>query len=295
MVSLDEWQHRGAERRLLGRRIFVIDERASSAKGDGTPILCLHGFPSASWDWSVIWDALRASHRVVAFDFLGFGLSEKPPGHRYSIGEQADVAEAVAAEAGIDRYHVLAHDYGDTVAQELLARQNAKPTPGWKSLSLLNGGLFPETHRARRVQKLLAGPLGPLVARMMMSRRALARSLTAIFGPQTPPSAHDIDVLWALLEREQGTRALPSLLGYIRERREHRERWVAALRESRVPLLVVNGSADPVSGAHMVARFRAVVGPSAAKIVELDGIGHYPQIEAPARVAEEILAFVEAI
>ena len=278
MVSLDEWQHRGAERRLLGRRIFVIDERASSAKGDagGTPILCLHGFPSASWDWSVIWDALRASHRVLAFDFLGFGLSEKPPGHRYSIGEQADVAEAVVAEAGIDRYHVVAHDYGDTVAQELLARHNAKPTPGWRSLSLLNGGLFPETHRARRVQKLLAGPFGPLIARMM-SRRALARSLTAIFGPQTPPSAHDIDVLWALLEREQGTRALPSLLGYIRERREHRERWVGALLESRVP------------------RFRAVVGPSAAKIVELGGIGHYPQIEAPASVAAEILAFVEAI
>ena len=293
MVSLDEWRHRGAERRLLGRRIFVIDEPAMGDVG-GTPILCLHGFPSASWDWSVIWEALRASHRVLAFDFLGFGLSEKPPGHRYSIGEQADVAEAVAAEVGIDRYHVLAHDYGDTVAQELLARQNAKPTSGWQSLSLLNGGLFPETHRARPVQKLLAGPLGPLLARMM-SRRALARSLTAIFGSQTPPSAHDIDVLWALLEREQGTRALPSLLGYIRERREHRERWVAALRESRVPLLVVNGSADPVSGAHMVARFRAVVGPSAAKIVELAGIGHYPQIEAPARVAEEILAFVDAI
>lgn len=282
--SLPEWRALGHERQLLGRRIFVID----SGPAAGAPVLLLHGFPSASWDWSDVWDPLRARHRLVAFDFLGYGLSEKPPGHRYRIAEQADLAEAVAAEFGLERFHVIAHDIGDTVAQELLARQ-----PSWRSLTLLNGGLFPETHRPRRAQKLLAGPLGPLLARFM-GRRAFDRSFSAIFGAQTQPSPAQLEALWELLARENGLAALPSHLGYLLERRDNRERWVGALRETRVPLNLVNGSADPVSGAHMVARFRELFGPSHARIVELAGIGHYPQLEAPERVAAEALASMAA-
>ncbi len=290
MIALGEWQRRGSERTLLGRRIFVID-----SGGEGAPVLCLHGFPSASWDWSGIWDALARDHRMVAFDFLGLGLSEKPRGHRYTIGEQADLAEAVVMALALRLHHVLAHDYGDTVAQELLARDNARAEPAWASLCLLNGGLFPETHHALPSQRLLASPLGPLMVHAMR-RRNLRKSLRTIFGPATPPSEQDIDVLWVLLQREHGTRAIPSLLGYMRERREHRERWVGALRGCRVPMMLINGSADPVSGAHMVARFREVVGESGAtKVAEQSGVGHYPQIEAPERVVEELSAWWGAL
>ena len=61
------------------------------------------------------------SFRLIAPDLLGFGRSAKPSRHDYRIGEQADICAAVMAEAGVGRCHVLAHDYGDTVAQELLA------------------------------------------------------------------------------------------------------------------------------------------------------------------------------
>ena len=59
----------------------------------------------------------------------------------------------------------------------------------------------------------------------------------------------------------------------------NRARWVGALENSCVPMVVINGSVDPVSGAHLVARFRQVVGADAAHIVELPNIGHYPQLE----------------
>jgi pimeloyl-ACP methyl ester carboxylesterase len=66
-----------------------------------------------------------------------------------SIHGQADIVEALIEHLELGEFHVLAHDYGDTVAQELLARQNAGTGKGrWLSACFLNGGLFPETHRA---------------------------------------------------------------------------------------------------------------------------------------------------
>lgn len=88
--------------------------------------------------------------------------------------------------------------------------------------------------------------------------------------------------MWHLMSRDGGLAALPGLIRYMVERRQHRERWVGALQRCPVPLTVVNGSADPVSGAHMVARLRELAIP--ADIVELPRVGHYPQIEAPQAV-----------
>lgn len=283
----DGWRAAGAEHRVLGRRLFVMD----SAPGDTsrTAVLLIHGFPTAGWDWHAIWDALSVHYRLVAPDMLGFGFSEKPAGHDYTIHEQADFMAALADDLDLDGFHVLAHDYGDTVAQELLARQNARESgPQWRSLCLLNGGLFPETHRARFAQKLLQGPLGG-IATHALRRGTLDRNMRTIFGPDTQPAPGMLDAFWQLMTHGNGKRNMHRLMQYIRDRRVHRERWLAALREARVPIRLINGSVDPVSGAHMVERYRELVGEG--DVVALDRIGHYPQVEAPAAVAEHFLSF----
>ena len=285
--SLDHWHSAGALHSVLGRELFVMD----SAPGDTArpPVLLIHGFPTAGWDWHAIWDELGAHYRLIAPDMLGFGFSEKPAGHNYTMHEQADLLEALASALGLNRFHVLAHDYGDTVAQELLARQNAlADAHQWRSVSFLNGGLFPETHRARPAQKLWLGPLGG-IATHLMQRGTLDRNMRTIFGPKSQPSAEELDHFWRLMRHNNGKRNFHRLMRYIRDRRQHRERWLAALRDSVVPIQIINGSYDPVSGAHMVARYRELVG--RGDIVELEGIGHYPQIEAPAAVARHYLDF----
>ena len=268
-------------------RIFCVDsapdDRARPA------LLLIHGFPTASWDFAKVWPALTERFRVLAADLLGFGWSSKPRRHAYAIMEQADVMEAVVVHHDVDRLHVLAHDYGDTVAQELLARDNARSSGRLLSVCLLNGGLFPETHRARLVQRFLESPLGSLVSRLS-NRRAFARSMTAIFGPETPPSPSELDAFWTLATHEGGHRLAHELIHYMADRRRHRERWVAALRDARCPLAVIDGAADPVSGAHMVARYRELVGKG--YVAELPGIGHYPQIEAPDLVLEHYARFL---
>jgi pimeloyl-ACP methyl ester carboxylesterase len=289
LVSTDAWEARGSYRELLGHRIFVIDEAAR--EGDRGTIFLIHGFPTSSWDWWKIWPALNRDYRLVALDLLGFGFSAKPSPHDYRIMEQADLCEALVQLLQLERFHVLAHDYGDTVAQELLARQNDGSGAGqWLSCLFLNGGLFPETHRAVLAQKLLLSPLGFLVSRGL-SRASLRKSFDHIFGPDMKASDAEIDAFYALFERDGGRRNLHRLIHYMTDRRRHRERWVDALRQARCPIGLINGSVDPVSGDHMVQRFEALVG-TGHFITRLPRVGHYPQVEAPQAVIAGYQAFL---
>jgi pimeloyl-ACP methyl ester carboxylesterase len=127
----------GAERNVFRARI-----------GSGPAMTLLHGFPSSSHDWAKAAPALAVHNTVLAPDFLGFGASEKPAEHRYSLHEQADLVEALWAAEGIEETVLVAHDYGVSVAQELLARAGEGSLGVELSQAhFMNGGLYPELHR----------------------------------------------------------------------------------------------------------------------------------------------------
>ena len=256
--------------------------------GQGEPLLLIHGFPSASWDWHYLWQPLTQRFRVIACDMLGFGDSAKPVNHEYSLLEQADLQQALLEHLNVEQpVHLFAHDYGDSVAQELLAR-HYESRMELASCVFLNGGLFPETHRPVLMQKLLLSPLGWMIGRAF-SRDGLVRSFRQIFGPQTRPSESQMDDFWSLVECQHGPRIMHKLIAYIPERRVWRNRWVSAMQRGEVPLRVIDGGVDPISGVHMVERYRELI-PDADAVV-LPDIGHYPQIEAPCEVLRHYLAF----
>src|SRR5690606_38106209 len=185
-MTLQRWRDTGARFDFRGFPIFF------QRQGEGTSaLLLIHGLPTASWDWEPVWPALGASFaHLLAPDLLGFGDSAKPRRHRYSLLEQADLCEALLAHCGVTAVDLIAHDYGVSIAQELLARtlDDAQRPFRLRSVVLLNGGLFPETHRATRAQRLLRNPLtGPLLTRLIGERR-FGQALSAVFGPQTRPS-----------------------------------------------------------------------------------------------------------
>ncbi|VVP93957.1 alpha/beta fold hydrolase [Pseudomonas fluorescens] len=258
--------------------------------GQGEPLLLIHGFPTASWDWHYLWQPLAQRYRMIACDMLGFGDSAKPANHRYSLLEQADLQQALLAHLQVEQpVHILAHDYGDSVAQELLARHYEDKIEV-ASCVFLNGGLFPETHRPVLMQKLLLSPLGWMIGRAF-TRDALVKSFRQIFGPQTGPTESELDDFWSLVDSHHGPRIMHKLINYIPERRVQRDRWVAAMQRGEVPMRVIDGEVDPISGAHMVERYRELV-PDADTVL-LPNIGHYPQIEAPVQVLKHYLAFRE--
>ena len=122
MRSAERWTKNAKTLIAGGRRLayWTSEER----KEEKPWLLLIHGYPTSSWDWTFIWDGLRPHFRLVAMDMLGFGLSDKPRDIDYAIAMQADFQEALLAHLGAGAAHVFAHDYGDTVGQELLARHN---------------------------------------------------------------------------------------------------------------------------------------------------------------------------
>jgi len=280
---LQDWIRSGRRARIEGRSVFVRTEVSEGRP----PLLLIHGYPTASYDWAHVWPRLAQHFSLYALDLLGFGLSEKPRDTTYPISLQADLCTAFLDSVGVRGPHVLAHDYGDTVAQELLARE-LEGRLRISSMVFLNGGLFPETHRPRTIQKLLAMPwLGPLLADTM-SYRKFEATMLAIAGA-TPPSRDDLADLWALIQADGGRRALARLINYMEQRRRNRGRWVGALIDSRVPRGLICGAVDPVSGRHLAERYRELV-PS-PDVVVLEGVGHYPQLEVPGQVCDAFLEF----
>lgn len=285
--ALQRWQDAGCWFRYGEHAIF------SRLEGEGEALLLLHGFPSASWDWHRVWPALASRYRVLATDMLGFGFSDKPVDYPYSIVDQADMQQGWLAEMGIERVHIWAHDYGASVAQELLARDQEGELPfSIASVCFMNAALFPETHRPIALQKLLLGPLGSLVSRAL-TRRVFEYNLCKIFGRHTQPTLRDLEDFWQLLIHNNGRGIIHRLIHYMEERRIHRHRWVEALQNAPQPVRLIWGGADPVSGPPMLERYRDLV--ERPDTVMLERIGHYPHFEDPASAVQHYLQFRQRV
>jgi len=262
-------------------------------RGAGETLLLIHGFPTASWDFHRLWEALTQRFDVIAPDMIGYGMSAKPRGYPYSLFDQADLMEGLLARLEVSRLNVLSHDYGDTVAQEMLhrareAKAGGSGYPDIRSAVLLNGGMFYDCIRQAPMQKILRARVGRLVQHLM-TRRRFHRSFSAIFGPATRPDAAELDDFWALVTANGGKGVMHDVIQYLGERQRYQDRWTQALAQAPCPLRLIYGPEDPVSGEPIARRFAEAV--PQADIVRLDGIGHYPQTEAPERVLEAFFDF----
>ena len=285
MYSLSQWQLSGQFININGHQIFT-----KTAGNTHNPALVLiHGFPSASWDWEGMWDELSKHYFLVTLDMLGFGLSDKPFKADYKIAEQADLYTHLLQRLNISNVHILAHDYGDTVAQELLARQVANQSEVHiHSVCFLNGGLFPQAHKPLFIQKLLLSKLGWIVPKLM-SKQKFSKNLTSIFGANTPPAPVVIDTLWALLNHNDGLRVMPKLINYITQRKQNEQRWVTAIINSDIPVIFIVGEQDPISGKHMLEQYEKII-PN-ARTHSFAELGHYPQVEDAKAITQAYLNF----
>ncbi len=241
-------------------------------------LLLIHGFPTSSYDWCKIWQPLSQRFSLIALDMLGFGYSDKPNPFPYSIMQQADLIEDLLQHLKISDCHIIAHDYGDTVAQELITRYNEGKGINLKSACLLNGGIFPESHHPLPIQKMLMSPIGFLLSKLL-NQKKFEKSFSQIFGPDTMLTDEELDVYWQIVSRNNGHRIAHLIIRYMKERVKNRERWVGALQNFNQPLGLINGLVDPISGQVMVDRYKEII--STENIWTMDRIGHYPQVEDP--------------
>ncbi len=286
------WEAVGTHRTLCGERVFTIDAPPRGAEHH-EPLLILHGFPSSSFDYAAVLDGLRAGRRVLLLDMLGFGLSAKPD-RAYSMALQADIAAAFVAALGVERLALLTHDMGDTVGGELLARRAEGAWPVQLTRRILtNGSIYiAQAHLTDGQQMLLGLPDELLPPGVPIDAASITRSLRDTFSPLTPPIPagwHEDPVPEAAAQvvHDEGQRLLPRLIRYIEERRANERRFTGAIETDPSPLHVVWGLDDPIAVPSMVDTLLGAR--PDATVVRLEGVGHYPMVEEPARFLDAVL------
>ena len=281
------WAKQGNYFNFDGYPIFYYDSivRDPSAMLKPT-LLLLHGYPTSSIDWVHMRDELEQRFHIIAPDYIGYGLSAKPVSFRYLISSQVDMIEQIMKSLEVNQFHIMAHDVGDTVAQEFLARQVDDRQYIIQSTVFLNGGLFPETHRPFFMMKMLKTPIIGAIIQFIIPRSLFGSAINRVFGPSTKLTKQQLDETTNLLFYNAPYNLLQQLQCYINERVTYRDRWVNAinkvqtLAKNPIPIRLINGPCDPISGKHMVDRYRKLITNPDTCLLDAN-IGHYPNIEDP--------------
>lgn len=281
------WLAQGKHVEVDGRRVFVVE------RGQGPAVLLMHGFPTSCYDWREVMTVLSAGYRCLAFDFPGYGLSDKPVAYSYSLLQQADVVEALASSLGLSEAHVVSHDMGTSVHTELLAR-TLEGRLGFRiaSSTFLNGSMLQDLATITPFQQLLASnqTLPQAIAICDSMSVNYVDGLKSIMKRPQAVSDEDATVMRELLLYQDGNRRLPALAGYMRERYVHRERWLGALKGTTSPLQFVWADGDPIANVEMGRALSREV--AQGRYVELAGLGHFLLMEDPPTVAKHILEFI---
>ena len=288
--SLSEWRSRGQFLRLLGQTVFAMD----TGPRETEPLLILHGFPTSSFDFHLSLGRLSSHNRVILHDHLGFGFSDKPEDYSYSLIEQADVAVMVWQKLGVTKGHVLAHDYGTSIATELCARRERGLLPiEMLSLTLTNGSVHRELAHLQPSQRILQSKnFGPLFARLA-NKFIFRAQIRRILGDGAAVSNDEIDAMWASIRHDDGHLRLPDISSYLDERVRFRQRWIGALTRFDRPAHVLWGHQDPIAVPLMAETLTAEI--PTAKLTWLKDLGHYPMLERPSEWADAAAEFLERV
>lgn len=262
-------------------------------KAESEVIFLIHGYPTSSFDWSKIWDGLSEKYELIAIDLLGLGFSDKPLPYPYSVEDHANQCIHLIEYLNLKSVHLVGHDLGVGIIQELLDRQlKGSLSFSIQSSIFMNGSLFAEAYRPRLIQKLMASFIGHLIV-PLISLPIFSKSMQQMFDPNHQPNAEELKQWYEQLNFNQGKKCMVSLNQSIFDRFKHRDRLVNAMINSTVPMLLLNGKNDPNSGQHMAMRYKTLI-PN-PQVIELEDCGHWTPWEQPNIVKEEIISFLATL
>jgi pimeloyl-ACP methyl ester carboxylesterase len=287
-AGTDAWEARGRRVELAGHPVFVVDLPPAGTV-EHEALLVIHGFPTSSFDFHLVADRLAAHRRVVLLDLVGFGLSAKPD-LAYTVDLQADVVVALTHHLGLARLSLLTHDFGDTVGGELLARHTEGRWPvEVVSRVLTNGSIYiGMAHLSDGQLLLLDLPDQKLPDDAPFTAETLAPGLAITFSPASTVPADELAGACELVLRSDGQLLLPRTIRYIEERRRREARFTGAIEDHPSPLAVVWGADDPIAVLRMTDRL--VDARPGTPVTVLDGVGHFPMVEAPDRFLDAVVA-----
>lgn len=299
--AITEWEKNGLylnTKKAGGLKIFTREIGNTSATPDKT-LLLLHGFPESSFSYHLTLEGLlKYFERIVLFDFPGFGLSDKPKtGYSYSLIEQADVALAVWKYYGITGGHLLAHDMGDSVATELVAREVEKSIPNWfhdgfQSFTFTNGSIVLKFAELRIMQKLLLTPLGKFLAQLS-NKSLFSHQIKSAHG-DAPLDEKEIERLWKMNIYNNGRTITHLTIKYLHDRKKYEStRWLPSMKNTSIPIHICWGEKDSVANVKIAHYLKEKVCPQ-AKLTIMKNTGHFCQIGSPDIWLDSVLSFFQS-
>ncbi len=257
---------------------------AAHRGGSGSPLLCLHGFTDTWRTWELVLPALERRHDVLAPTLLGHA-GGPPAGDDVSAAAVCDAIERAMDEAGFQTAHIAGNSLGGYVALQLAARGRARsvvalaPAGGWAR----GDESFRETlasFATLQEQARMAAPHAAAIVATPEGRRQATQRIAE--DPEHIPP----DLVSHLM---LGAACCTSAIAMI----EYALREGYDLDAERIgcPVRVVWGTADRIlPWPSAAARYREDWVPH-AEWIELEGVGHCPQLDAPLETAQLILGF----
>lgn len=285
---IKQWEQKGIyiSYNNFGFNVFTIEFGDNKATTEHT-LLLVHGFPESSYSYhKVIDNLLSRFKRIILFDFLGFGFSDKPKvNYTYSIFEQTDLAFAVLAHFKIGGCHLIAHDMGNTIATEMIARANQNLLPSWfnkgfLSVTFTNGNMVLENARLRLTQKILLTKFGgPQLSKL--SNYALFKQQIKSASGSKQLLDSEVKIMWNQILHKGGKAIFYKLMSYYKDRiRYQNPRWLPALSATAIPINICWGDADSVAPISIARHLKNEVCPN-AKLTVMENVGHFGQLENP--------------
>ena len=274
-MKSEDWKNKGKFSTVFGRKIFVINT------GENKETLAiLHGYPTSSYDYYKVLPELSKKYNVIIHDHLGFGFSDKPLEYSYSLVEQADVALQLWKQLGLKKITLLAHDYGTSVATEILARHNKQQIDlEINKLILCNGSMHIELSQLRTIQKLLKSKItGKWVAKLA-NYSIFKKNLSNVYFDKSQVTEEELNAMWFQLQHKNGRNVIHFISNYLNERYFFWHRWIGALKETQIPTKIVWAKNDPVAVA-AIAELLTIEIPN-NNLFWIENCGHFPMLEKP--------------
>jgi pimeloyl-ACP methyl ester carboxylesterase len=245
-------------------------------------IVFVHGNPGSSSDWTALVEAAGELGRAVAVDMPGFGKAEVPRDFDYQVSAYADFLQGALTELGIDRVHLVVHDFGGPFGL-LWGLQHPQ---AWHSVVLINVGVMPGYEWHSMAKRWRTRGLGELVQAWIPRsawRRAMQKSSPRGLPPEFVEKMYD--------DYDRGTRrAVLRLYRATPDPGKTAMQLGSAIGELHKPALVVWGAADPFIGVEFAERQREFF--DVQDVVILKDSGHWPFQDDPQRVEAAVVPFL---
>ena len=278
-MTSNEWKSKGKFIQVNNNRLFVIDTNNGINTSQKSMVI-LHGYPTSSFDYYKVLPELSKNYRVILHDHLGFGFSDKPKDVNYSLVTQADIALDLWRQLDLKNIHLVAHDYGTSVATEIIARYNANELDiEIEQLILTNGSIHIELSQLRTIQKLLKHKfLGKYVAKLT-NFPIFRKNMKNIYFNSSKVTDNELKEMWKLIELNGGRKIIHKLTQYINERYTYWNRWIGALKETQIPTKIIWAKNDPIA-VPAIAQLLAREIPNNT-LYWMENTGHFLMLEKP--------------